>query len=114
MLASVAHHCSASSVNRKLAALTSFCEFHARRGVQLAGLLVTMAPAGKGRSAVTSYKPFLHHITKGNPARRRTIDGLYEEVADLGGQLVDLSGGEPPDVRRRLETGEQAHDVSRL
>jgi len=73
VLASVAHHCSASSVNRKLAALTSFCEFHARRGVQLAGLLVTMAPAGKGRSAVTSYKPFLHHITKGNPARRRTI-----------------------------------------
>ena len=50
VLPSVAHHCSASSVNRKLAALTSFCEFHARRGVQLAGLLVTMAPAGKGRS----------------------------------------------------------------
>ena len=73
MLPSVAHHCSASSVNRKLAALTSFCEFHARRGVQLAGLLVTMAPAGKGSSAVTSYKRFLHHITKGNPARRRTI-----------------------------------------
>ena len=73
VLPSVAHHCIGSSVNRKLAALTSFCEFHARHGVQLAGLLITMAPAGWGRSSVTSYKPFLHHITKGNPARRRTI-----------------------------------------
>lgn len=72
VLPSVAHHCSGSSVNRKLAALTSFCEFHARHGVELAGLLITMAPAGGGRP-VTSYKPFLHHVTKGNPARRRTI-----------------------------------------
>jgi site-specific recombinase XerD len=31
VLPSVAHQCAASSVNRKLAALTSFCEFHARR-----------------------------------------------------------------------------------
>src|SRR5665811_463561 len=50
VLPTVAHHCAASSVNRKLAALTSFCEFHARHGVPLAGLLVTMAPAGRGRS----------------------------------------------------------------
>jgi integrase/recombinase XerD len=73
VLRSVAQHGRAASVNRKLAALTSFCEFHARRGVPLGGLLPTMAPAGRGRSAVTSYKPFLHHITKGNPQRRRTI-----------------------------------------
>ena len=49
VLPSVEHQCSASSVNRKLAALTSFCEFHARHGVPLAGLLVTMAPPGRGR-----------------------------------------------------------------
>ncbi|WP_424532858.1 hypothetical protein ACOZ38_21010 [Sphaerisporangium viridialbum] len=30
----VEHHCSAASVNRKLAALTSFCEFHDRHGVE--------------------------------------------------------------------------------
>jgi integrase len=59
-------------VNRKLAALTSFCEFHARHGVPLAGLLVTMQPAGRGRPA-SSYKPFLHHVSKGEPQRRRTI-----------------------------------------
>jgi len=35
VLPTVEHHCSAASVNRKLAALTSFCEFHARHGVEL-------------------------------------------------------------------------------
>jgi integrase/recombinase XerD len=39
VLPTIASHCSAASVNRKLAALTSFCEFHARHGVELAGLL---------------------------------------------------------------------------
>ena len=32
VLPAVESHCSAASVNRKLAALTSFCEFHARHG----------------------------------------------------------------------------------
>ena len=32
VLPTVESHCSAASVNRKLAALTSFCEFHARHG----------------------------------------------------------------------------------
>ena len=44
VLPTVERHCSAASVNRKLAALTSFCEFHARRGVPLAGLLAVMQP----------------------------------------------------------------------
>jgi integrase/recombinase XerD len=69
----VESHCSAASVNRKLAALTSFCEFHARHGVvSLAGLLATMQPAGH-RGSATSYKPFLHHVTRSGPQRRRTI-----------------------------------------
>jgi site-specific recombinase XerD len=72
VLPTVAHHCSASSVNRKLAALTSFCEFHARHGVDLAGLLVRMQPAGR-RGSASSYKPFLHHVTKNKPERRRAI-----------------------------------------
>jgi integrase/recombinase XerD len=65
-------YCSAASVNRKLAALTSFCEFHARHGVNLAGLLTTMQPAGRHGSS-TSYKTFLQHVTKNGPQRRRTI-----------------------------------------
>src|SRR5262249_11281232 len=72
VLPTVEHHCSAASVNRKLAALTSFCEFHARHGVDLAGLLVRMQPAGHRRSA-TSYRPFLHHVTKNKPERQRAI-----------------------------------------
>lgn len=72
VLPTLTQHCGGASVNRKLAALTSFCEFHARLGVQLAGLLVTMSPAGRGRSA-TSYKPFLDHISGQGPQRRRTI-----------------------------------------
>jgi integrase/recombinase XerD len=46
VLPAAGNHCSAASVNRKLAALTSFCGFHARHGVKLAGLLTTMLPVG--------------------------------------------------------------------
>ncbi len=73
VLPAAGHHCAASSVNRKLAALASFCEFHARRGVPLAGLLAVMQPAGRGRPLATSYKPFLQHVSKGMPQRRRTV-----------------------------------------
>jgi site-specific recombinase XerD len=73
VLPTVEHHCSAASVNRKLAALTSFCEFHARHGVDLAGLLVRMHPAGRRGGSATSYKPFLHHVTKNKPQRQRAI-----------------------------------------
>jgi len=59
VLPTVEPHCSAASVNRKLAALISFCEFHARHGVALAGLLVTMQPAGRGGSAVSYYTTVL-------------------------------------------------------
>jgi integrase/recombinase XerD len=72
VLPSVESHCSGASVNRKLAALTSFCEFHARHGVKLARLLTAMQPAGR-RGLAASYKPFLHHITKNQPQRRRLI-----------------------------------------
>jgi integrase/recombinase XerD len=72
VLPTVEHHCSEASVNRKLAALTSFCEFHARRGVDLAGLLTRMQPTGRC-GAATSYKPFLHHVTKNKQERRRAV-----------------------------------------
>lgn len=62
-----------ASVNRKLGALTSFCEFHARHGVRLAGLLMSMQPAGRGRYSATSVKPFRDHISKSGPQRHQTI-----------------------------------------
>jgi integrase len=73
VLPSVERHCSAASVNRKLAALTSFCEFQVRHGVELVGLLVMMQPAGRGGGSGTSYKPFLHHVVKNVPERRRVV-----------------------------------------
>ena len=74
VLPTVEPFCSASSVNRKLSALTSFCGFHARRGVNLSGLLITLQPTtGRGRAAATSYRPFLHHVSKHGSERRRAI-----------------------------------------
>lgn len=72
MLPTVEHRCTGASVNRKLAALTSFCGFHARLGVPLATSLVMMTATGR-RGSGTSYRPFLEHITKNTPQRRRVI-----------------------------------------
>jgi integrase/recombinase XerD len=73
VLPTVEQHCGGASVNRKLAGLTSFCEFHARLGVPLGGLLVTTQPASGGRSSSTSYKPFLQHVVKRSPRRRQAF-----------------------------------------
>ena len=53
---------SAATVNRKLSALRAFYLHAARNGVDLGELLVTWGPAGGG-----GWKPFLHHISKGQP-----------------------------------------------
>ncbi len=70
VLPSVEHHCTESTVNRKLSALSAFYQHAVRHGVDLGELLTTWQPAGR-RS--TSWKPFLHHISKGKPQPRRTI-----------------------------------------
>src|SRR6266480_4313142 len=69
VLPSVEHHVSASTVNRKLSALSAFYLHAARHGVDLGELLVTWGPAGRRGG----WKPFLHHISKGQPAARRMI-----------------------------------------
>ena len=64
VLPSVQAHVGAATVNRKLAALAAFYGFHARRGVDVAGLLTTwqagrarqrveavLAPRGQGQAA---------------------------------------------------------------
>ena len=80
VLPTVEHHCSAASVNRKLAALTSFCEFHARHGVALAGLLVTMQPrAAEGRVGdVLQAVPAPHH-------QERTAAAAHDQAEDVPG-----------------------------
>jgi len=69
VLPSVEHHVAVVTVNRKLSALSVFYQHAARHGVDLGELLVTWGPAG-GRGG---WKPFLHHISKGQPVARRTI-----------------------------------------
>ena len=57
-----------ATVNRHLAALFGFYDHHARAGVALAADLVAWRRVGRG-----SYKPFMHHVTKGRPIPTRPI-----------------------------------------
>jgi len=69
ILPSVGHQVSASTVNRKLSALSAFYLHAARHGVDLGELLVVWGPPGRRGG----WKPFLHHISKGQPVARRAI-----------------------------------------
>ena len=65
-------YCSASTINRKLSAVASFYEFHARHGVRCAELLTTLRPGG----ARGSWRPFLAHLDGAHPGagqRHKTI-----------------------------------------
>jgi integrase/recombinase XerD len=69
VLPSAAPVCSESTVNRKLSALGSFYTHAARDGVDVARLLSSWQVGGaRGR-----WKPFLHHISRSVPQRRRTV-----------------------------------------
>ncbi len=70
VLASVEHHCGEATVNRKLSAVSAFYQHAARNGVGLGPLLTRWLPSGRGG---TSWRPFLHHISKGTPQARREI-----------------------------------------
>jgi site-specific recombinase XerD len=70
VLPSVGHHCTESTVNRKLSALSAFYQHAARHGVDLGELLTAWQPAGRRG---TVWKPFLHHISKGKPRPRKAI-----------------------------------------
>lgn len=59
---------SEATVNRHLAAVFAFYDFHARAGVALAESLVAWRRVPRG-----SYKPFLHHVTAGRPIPTRPV-----------------------------------------
>jgi integrase len=59
---------SAATVNRHLAAVFGFYDHHARSGVGVATELVAWRRVSRG-----SYKPFLHHVTKGRPIPTRPV-----------------------------------------
>ena len=57
-----------SSINRYLAGVFGFYDHHARTGVAVASELVAYRRTARG-----SYKPFLHHVTKGRPIPVRPV-----------------------------------------
>jgi integrase len=59
---------SAATVNRHLAAVFGLYEHHARFGIDVAAGLVSWRRVGRG-----SYKPLLHHVTKGRPVPTRPV-----------------------------------------
>lgn len=65
--ASAAQRCEAT-VNRHLAAVFGLYDFHARAGVKLADSLVAWRRVPRG-----SFKPFLHHVSRGRPISTRPI-----------------------------------------
>ena len=68
MLPSVTAEVSASTVNRKLAAVSAFYAHQARNGAEVGDLLAAWRVGGRG-----GWKPFLHHVSKGKPYRGRAI-----------------------------------------
>jgi site-specific recombinase XerD len=69
VLPSAGPHVAASTINRKLSALSAFYQHQARYGVDVGGLLTTWQVGG-GRGG---WRPFLHHISKNKPQPRRAI-----------------------------------------
>ena len=69
VLPSVAHHCTESTVNRKLSAVGAFYTYAGRDGVEV-GELLTSWQVGGGRGG---WRPFLHHISKSEPKPRRVV-----------------------------------------
>ena len=106
VLPSAEQYCMSSSIDRKLAAATSFYEFHARHGVDVARLLVSMQPTGRRRGVATSYKPFLEHVAKSKPRRKRTIKLKTSRSRPrvlTAGLLADLAFREPSDEDAAVE-----------
>jgi hypothetical protein len=59
--ASATAHVGASTVNRKLAAVSAFYAHQARNGAAVSDLLAVWKTGGRG-----GWKPFLHHVSKGS------------------------------------------------
>ncbi len=58
----------ASTINRKLAAVSAFYAHQARNGAEVGDLLAAWRAGGRGGA-----KPFLHHVSKGRPYRGRAV-----------------------------------------
>jgi integrase/recombinase XerD len=68
VLPSAAPQVGAATINRKLAAVSSFYAYQARNGAEVGDLLAAWRAGGRG-----GWKPFLHHVSKGGLHRGRVI-----------------------------------------
>jgi integrase/recombinase XerD len=68
VLPSVAAEVAAATVNRKLAAVSAFYAHQARNGADVGDLLAVWKAGRRG-----GWKPFLHHVSKGEPNRGQAI-----------------------------------------
>lgn len=59
---------SEATVNRHLAAVFGFYDFHSRSGADVAASLIAWRRVSRG-----SFKPFLHHVTSGRPIPTRPV-----------------------------------------
>ena len=69
VLPSVAHHCTESTVNRKLSAVGAFYTHAGRDGVEVGELLTSWQVGG----ARGGWRSFLHHISKSDATPRRVV-----------------------------------------
>ena len=82
-----------ATVNRYLAGVFGFYDHHARTGLRVAAELVSWRRMSRG-----SYKPFLHHVTKGRPIPVRPVKlPVPRRVAAHPGARADR--GDPGGVR---------------
>jgi integrase/recombinase XerD len=68
VLPSAVPQVSAATINRKLAAVSTFYAHQARNGAEVGDLLATWQVGGRG-----GWKPFLHHISKSREHRGRAV-----------------------------------------
>ena len=106
VLPSAQSACIESTINRKLAAVTSFYEFHARHGLAMALIIRSAArPVAAGAIAQLRYRRVgspakLTHERLSNPSRK-TILHLRREKASIGSDRAAGPGGWPSHRRRR-------------
>ena len=64
-------------MNRKLSTVSAFYQHAARHSVDLGELMIAWQPAGRRG---TAWKPFLHHVSKGQAQDRLGVAPVIEEM----------------------------------
>ena len=104
---------SPATVNRHLAGVFGFYDYQARSGAELADRLVAWRRVGRG-----SYKPFLHHVTRGRPIRTRpvklAVDKAISAHPDRGADRRDPAGMHPAAGPVPVRAARRDRDAHRL